>query len=275
MAKKKVEHTDLPLGLRITPSNCRHFSGALHASFHMKAYALIDGADRAKLHISDALMKQWKALIDLETDVVTEATASVLTDRLAEHDRRRDVLLTHLFDMVYAQVKSPAAEVAEAARRLRLVVKPFRGIQYGGTDVESALIQALIVDLRERPTDVETLGLSPVIAELEAVSNAHSQLIQQRRAERVKNRLPSARKVRPQTDAVYALVCQYVEASYLLCTVEKDRQEMAQLIALLNAQVRDSKRTFREIEAQRRRRKREAEARENAAENVDEEQTQP
>ena len=76
MAKKKVEHTDLPLGLRIAPSNSVRFSNALHASFHMKAYELIDGADRAKLHISDALMKQWKALIDLETDVVTEATAA-------------------------------------------------------------------------------------------------------------------------------------------------------------------------------------------------------
>ena len=54
MAKKKVEHTDLPLSLRIAPSNSRSFSGALHASFHMKAYALID----------------------LETDVVTEATAA-------------------------------------------------------------------------------------------------------------------------------------------------------------------------------------------------------
>ena len=76
MAKKKVEHTDLPLGLRIAPSNSVRFSNALHAAFQMKAYALIDGADRAKLHISDALMKQWKALIDLETDVVTEATAA-------------------------------------------------------------------------------------------------------------------------------------------------------------------------------------------------------
>ena len=54
MAKKKVEHTDLPLGLRIAPSNSVRFSNALHASFHMKAYALID----------------------LETDVVTEATAA-------------------------------------------------------------------------------------------------------------------------------------------------------------------------------------------------------
>ena len=73
--------------LKIEGKNCSKYPNALHAQFHNRMHALIAGEELATLHLSDALLKEWREYIDTEVSINREAEASILSKRMLEKRR--------------------------------------------------------------------------------------------------------------------------------------------------------------------------------------------
>lgn len=237
----------------ITPSNCARFDNALHAQFQNRMYAMIAGEDLARIHVDEALMSEWRSLIDTEIDINNEARASADTARMREKDAERDTLISYLFGAVRNETLSPLPARRTAAEELQIVIDRYAGLQGKAVDEETLLVIGLLTDLRKEPlaAHVVTLGLTEVLAALETANTEYQTLRSARTDARAASSLPNSKEVRPETDARYARVCQLIEASYLLGTVEEDKAAIATLVNRMNQYIAETKATWKQIEAQR------------------------
>lgn len=240
-----MSNYQIPKIIRLKRSNTHDFSNARHTQLQLELYELVSEADKQKLNLPEALLKEWKRLIDLEVQITEEATGSVKTDRMLELDRQRDELLTNLFGVVRTQKTSPVALIKEAAKVLGKVVKPYSGLQSEAYDEEHAHVVGLLVDLDAHTDEVTLLGLTPVVTGLKTVNDEFAKLHKERRADETKSKLPAAIDVRPQSDQIVEVVFQYIQASYLLSTDSNDRQMMEELAAQLNNAMTDFKATHK------------------------------
>ena len=240
-----MSNYQIPKIIRIERSNSGNFNNARHTQYQLELYELVSEADRQKLNLPEALLKEWKRLVDLEVQITEEATSSVKTDHMKELDGQRDELLTNLFSVVKAQKTSPVALIKAAAKKLDKVLKPYAGLQHEAYDEEHAHIVGLLVDLDLCTDDVTLLGLTPVVTGLKTVNDEFAKLHKERRAESAKSKLPAAAEIRPQSDQVVEVVCQYIQASYLLSTDSNDRQMMEELAAQINNAMTDFRTTHK------------------------------
>ena len=65
------------------------------------------------------------------------------------------------------------------------------------------------------------------------------------------------RRVRPKTDELYELICQYVQAAYLFAEKDEDRAAILRLVNYMNQTTKDFKTTHRKSVSQKRRHKKE------------------
>ena len=249
--KKKVKSLQLPKVLRIRRGNCRRFSGAQHCQFQFNLYQLVKEADRQQLHLSDELLKMWADSIDLETEISKQAVATVQTDRMKELDRQRDDLLKNIFGVVRAQQKSPVEALRNAAKELGKAIAPYTGIQFKAVDAESAEVHSILKDLEHLAAEVTALGLAPVTTLLKDLNNEYQQTYAERQEKVLDLKQPSLHDVRPQTDAIFAVVCRHIEASYLFATTDKDRTTIERLADRMNQEADRFKATHKQRIAQK------------------------
>ena len=198
----------------------------------------------------NALSKEWGDSINLEIEINREVQASVETAKLTEADKQRDDLITYLFQAIRNEVTSPLKARREAAERLVLVVNRYKGLQNEAVDSETLHIIGLLADLGKdaAAADLQALGLDFMPEKL-ADANTQYQVLQSQRTDtRATTKLPPSKEVRPVTDAVYYRICQLIEASYLLGTVEADRQAIAALVTQMNQLIAETKATFNQRE---------------------------
>ena len=253
----------------ITPSNCARFDNALHAQFHNQTYAIIAAEELSRLHVDETLLAEWRSFIDTEIDINNEARANADTAKAVEKDAERDNLLSYLFGTIRNEALSPVPARQAAAGELAIVADKYNGLQGKAFDEETLLITGLLTDLRKEPlaAHAATLGLTEVITALEVANTEYQALRTARTESRAAGKLPAAKEIRPQTDARYNRVCQLVEASYLLSTVEEDRAAIATLVDRLNQYISETKTTWKQMEAQRKTAKEKAAATEDATGN--------
>ena len=224
----------LPKIVRINGSYCGRFNNSHHTQFHFNVYELVTAVDKQKLHLSDALLKAWNDCLELETEINKQAVATVQTDRMKELDRQRDDLLTNLFGVVRVQQKSPVELIRNAAKELDKALGVYTGIQFKSADDESADIRGMLKDLERFADEVTALSLTPVITQLKTVNNEFQQVYKARQEKTMDLKLPSSKEIRPQTDAAFSVVCQYIEASYLFSEVAADRELIERLVDRMN-----------------------------------------
>lgn len=228
-------------GIKIQDCPLTRFSGALHTQFHNQIFRLIDQWDvmLEVINVSDSLMKEWRGLIDTEIDINREVVASADTATLVELDRKRDDLITYLFATIRSSKRAPLAMQKEAATRLALIVDRYKGLQKESFDEETIHIDGLTHDLSKEQNlaDMKSLGLDGVIGNLSQINEEYRTRRAQRTADRAASKLPAARDIRPQTDAVYARICQLIEVSYLICKQSADKDEIAKLADKINQQI--------------------------------------
>ena len=231
---KKMKTFQLPKTVRVSGSNCSSFNSAHHTQFHFSVYQLVKAVDKQKLNLPDGLLKTWEECIDLETEINRQAMATVQTDRMRELDRQRDDLLTNLFGVVRAQRKSPVELIRNAAKELDKALGVYAGIQFESIDDETADIRGMLKDLERFADEVTALGLTPVQEQIKTINGKYQQLYASRQEKTMDLKLPSSREVRPQTDAAFSVVCQYIEASYLFATTIEDRELIERLVDRMN-----------------------------------------
>ena len=112
-------------------------------------------------------------------------------------------------------------------------------------------MRGLLKDLERFASEITALGLAPVTAQLKTVNDEFQQTYAARQAKAVDQKLPALTEVRPQTDAVFATVCRYIEASYLFATIDEDRTLIERLVDRMNQESEHFKTTHKQSVAQK------------------------
>ena len=228
-----------------------HYSNSHHLQFMFNVYALVKAGDKQKLHLTDELLKSWGDCIDMETELNKVANATLHAEQMAALDRQRDTLLTNLFGVIRVQQKSPVQAVAESARKLNKALAVYLGIQSKAADAETAEVRGLLKDLERFSGEMTALSLAPVMAELKAVNEKFQTIYNERQVKAVDEKLPALKEVRAMTDAVFGVVCRYIEASYLLAATEDDRALIERLVDQINQEVDHFKTAHKQSAAQK------------------------
>ena len=241
----------LPKMMQVDSSYCGRYSNSHHLQFQFNVYELVKAVDKQKLYLTDELLKIWADCLELETELNKQATATVQTEQMKALDKQRDDLLTNLFGVVRAQQKSPVQAVRDAAKALDKAFGVYTGIQFKAVDAETAEVRGLLKDLERFGSEVTALGLAPVTAQLKTVNDEFQQTYATRQEKAVERKLPALTEVRPQTDAVFAAVCRYIEASYLFATTDEDRTLIERLVDRMNQESEHFKTTHKQSMAQK------------------------
>ena len=224
----------LPKMVRFRKTYLYSFNNALHTEFHRVQYDLVSKVELSKLNIAADLLASWKASIDLEIDIVKESAASVITKELDLKDHERDNVLTQLFSLVRAYRISFLETEKMAAEKLYIALKPYFGIQRGIKSIESIHILSLLKDTDKLTAEVTALGLEPVLTQLKKLNEEYEKLESQRRKDAVETKLPNSRSVRRETDEYFEVICQYIQAAYLLATKKDDKALVLKLVNEMN-----------------------------------------
>ena len=228
-----------------------HYSNSHHLQFMFNVHALVKAVDKLKLHLTDELLKSWADCIDMETELNKVANATLHAEQMAALDRQRDTLLTNLFGVIRVQQKSPVQAVAESARKLNKALAVYLGIQGKAADAETAEVRGLLKDLERFSAEMTALSLAPVMAELKAVNEKFQTIYNERQVKAVDEKQPALKEVRAMTDAVFGVVCRYIEASYLLAATEDDRALIERLVDQINQEIDHFKTAHKQSAAQK------------------------
>ena len=241
----------IPKMALVKTSLSTHYSNSHHLQFMFNVYALVKAADKLKLHLTDELLKSWADCIDMETELNKVANATLHAEQMAALDRQRDTLLINLFGVIRVQQKSPVQAVAESARKLNKALAVYLGIQSKAADAETAEVRGLLKDLERFSAEMTALSLAPVMAELKAVNEKFQTIYNERQVKAVDEKLPALKEVRAMTDAVFGVVCRYIEASYLLAATEDDRAPIERLVEQINQEIDHFKTAHKQSSAQK------------------------
>ena len=241
----------IPKMALVKTSLSTHYSNSHHLQFMFNVHALVKAVDKLKLHLTDELLKSWADCIDMETELNKVANATLHAEQMAALDRQRDTLLTNLFGVIRVQQKSPVQAVAESARKLNKALAVYLGIQSKAADAETAEVRGLLKDLERFSGEMTALGLAPVVAELKAVNERFQTIYNERQVKAVDEKLPALKEVRAMTDAVFGVVCRYIEASYLLAATEDDRAPIERLVDQINQEIDHFKTAHKQSSAQK------------------------
>ena len=241
----------IPKMALVKTSLSTHYSNSHHLQFMFNVHALVKAVDKLKLHLTDELLKSWADCIDMETELNKVANATLHAEQMAALDRQRDTLLTNLFGVIRVQQKSPVQAVAESARKLNKALAVYLGIQSKAADAETAEVRGLLKDLERFSGEMTALSLAPVMAELKAVNEKFQTIYNERQVKAVDEKLPALKEVRAMTDAVFGVVCRYIEASYLLAATEDDRTPIERLVDQINQEIDHFKTAHKQSSAQK------------------------
>ena len=207
--------------------------------------------DKQKLHLTDDLLTTWSRCLELETDINKQAVATTQTDRMKALDKQRDDLLTNLFGVVRVQQKSPVEAIRNAAKELDKALGIYTGIQFKSADDETADIRGMLKDLKRFAGEVIVLGLTPVTTKLATLNNEFQQVYTARQEKTMDLQLPSSKEARAQTDAVFSVICLYIEASYVFATTKEDHALIERLVDRMNQEADRFKATHKQSVAQK------------------------
>ena len=225
----------------------------MHLAMQDQLYGLIHPIAAEKIALEPTDIPGWKADIEQERELVRETTAAEETVSIIEKDKKRDEVITSIFQEVRLADKSLIEARHTAGHRLRLVVDTYKGLQTENKIEETGHITGLLNDL-DKPAaaaDLATLGLTPLVQKLRTYNNEFIALQDSRLKAGASTNLPPTAQVRAKNDATATEIFRHIEAAYLATTSDEDRKTISELIDQLNQALRDVKTTHRQSLAQK------------------------
>jgi hypothetical protein len=148
-----------------------------------------------------------------EEEVMRWVRKSLLTEKIAEADRRVDHVLQGIGAVVKAALYSLNPTVAEAAHRVHLMLKRYGRVAHKPYDDEAGDVRTLLLQFAgDYAADVATLLLPDWVQELQAAFDEFEVLLRQREDRDETRPAFSAREVRKALDAVYEQMTILLEA---------------------------------------------------------------
>ena len=118
----------------------------MHLAMQDQLYGLIHPIAAEKIALEPTDIPGWKADIEQERELVRETTAAEETVSIIEKDKKRDEVITSIFQEVRLADKSLIEARHTAGHRLRLVVDTYKGLQTENKIEETGHITGLLND---------------------------------------------------------------------------------------------------------------------------------
>ena len=217
----------------------------MHLAMQDQLYGLIHPIAAEKIALEPTDIPGWKADIEQERELVRETTAAEETVSIIEKDKKRDEVITSIFQEVRLADKSLIEARHTAGHRLRLVVDTYKGLQTENKIEETGHITGLLNDL-DKPAaaaDLATLGLTPLVQKLRTYNNEFIALQDSRLKAGASTNLPPTAQVRAKNDATATEIFRHI--------TDEDRKMIGELIDRINKVLQTVKTTYRQSLAQR------------------------
>ena len=161
-----------------------------------------------------ALLAPLQELIALEGQLVDAVRSSEYTEELAEADRRVDRDIVGINSAVASALHHFDPQVVEAARRVEIRLKSFRGeIEKKAYEEESAAVKILVADLQGAyAPQVTILNLTQWVTELADAQADFERLFLLRSDQRAGMPKERLKDVRKQIDALYHRIVESIDA---------------------------------------------------------------
>lgn len=225
---------DVPRVITFVKANNSKLNNSLHVQYHRKQYELVTEVDKAKLKIPDGLPLTWNKGIAYETKIDQQSALSADTAKLKKKDQERSDQLKNIFLTIRAQKHSHLENMRDAALRLAAKLRPYENIQRLPYEMESSRLLSMEDDTKSMTADIATLNLTDAFAHLKTLNEEFEQLHVRRRTGHADEQLPLATEIRPQTDAAFEAICQYIQSAYLFAASDEDRALIDRLVDRMN-----------------------------------------
>lgn len=187
-----------------------------HYSFHNETNDLVLRFTAEALGIQ-RLYPAYEAAFATEGEVLNLLQKSMFTGPIADADADRDLLARGLKDTVKGAEKHFNPAVAEAARRITILLDSAGNIADKGYNEETAAIKALVNDLEnQHAADVATLGIADWVSELKNRNAAFETLLDERYTEEADKNPLKMKEARKQIDAAYRDLTNLLDALVLV-----------------------------------------------------------
>ena len=200
-----------------------------HVQFGTDLVALVQANELDKLNIGPAY-NLFLAEFENEQAAFKKIVKSAITDDLATADLQRDFTFRGLSDEVNSKLRHFDPNHRAAAKRLKVVFDTYGNLARKAYDKETADITKLIAALRESyTTDMETIGITNWVAQLEADNNAFSGLAFSRYSESESKSQIAMKEVRQKVDEAFRKITKRINA---LVEINGDADHASFILAL-------------------------------------------
>jgi hypothetical protein len=196
--------------------------------------------------VGTARITGFGALLALEGELMRWAYKSVLTEEIAEADRRLDLVLSAIIAHVRAAVYGDDADVIAAAKRLRVMLREHGRVSRKAYNEQEGAVRAML-DSMHGPyaADVTAIGLEAQVARLQSAYDVFAALLKQRDADMEDKPKENFAAVRRKLDALYRVIAGIINAGAKL----GQSQEFAAFIRILNPLIERLNRQFHRARA--------------------------
>ena len=235
--------------LKINPIRLGKFNNAEYTNFMNRTLNQAVAVGIEKIGASEALIDNITTNVNKMTEIVAQSRASVETVQIAETDKKADELIVYLMATFRTNLTSPIKAMRTAAETLYLKTKPYVGCQTLPQGQQIQKMRGLLADITtaEMSAHITTLGLSAVIEELGTVTTQYSNLIEQRTASQLANKLDAGKTVRLELDEQYD---DLVTIAFVT-SIATPSKEATDFVVYMNKLIADTETAYNQRIAQR------------------------
>ena len=172
----------------------------------------------------ESLFTTFQEKLQAYDDSLVKLTKSVFTNQMKERDKERDTCQTGLLDQIRVNANHFTPAKREMGQRLAVIADRFRDTTRLSFNDQTGMVRNLIQALRAdgAADDVEALGLTEWVDQLESIYEACAALVNERRVERGARELPlKAKDTRPALEKAYDALVERLNALALVNGEEK------------------------------------------------------
>jgi hypothetical protein len=203
--------------MNILKIHLEHLRNEAHYQFLLLVQKLFAEYPEVSSIVAPQLM-ELNRLVVLEGKLVDAMQTSLYTSDIVKADHRRDRCIVGINAAVASALRHFDPPTVNAARRLEMRLKSFRGeIGKKAYEEESAAVTILLADLRDAyAPQVDALQLSAWVTELEAAQAEFERLFLLRNAERAERPNTKLRDLQRQINTVYRDIVARINAYTLV-----------------------------------------------------------
>lgn len=213
-----------------------HYPLGMHIDMQVQLYDILQPVAPAKILLDAADLPAWKSDIDKEKESVREPSAYAETKYLKEKDKKRDEIVTSLFQEIRMAARSMVEDRQKAGHRLCLIVDAYKGLQSENIANKTGHVTGLLLDLGkpEATADLTTLGLATTVPMLKNINDEFVTLRTQRLKAEAEDTQTAGTDLRAKNDATATKIFRHIEAAYIAAASDEDRKLVGDLIDRIN-----------------------------------------